>query len=347
MRRIKIVQLGVGHDHGECALGSMIKQSDLFEVAALALPQEEEAQFGDTAAKYSGIAHMSVERALEIPGLDAVVVETQDERLTKYAMLAAERGLSLHIDKAGGFDHGEYARLIKTVRDNGRVFHTGYMYRYNPAISSLIERVRSGELGEIYAVEAHMSCLHDTEKRRWLEKFPGGMMYFLGCHLVDLILQLQGVPERLVPMSTSTGLDGVDTVDYGMALFCYKNGVSFAKTCAAEPGGFYRRQLVVCGSRGTVELRPLEAFAAEQGSTLYTEGCEVDYRDAVEKGWRDTRKMSRTPPFDRYDAMMADFAALVRGEAENPYSYEYEERLHRTVLAACGADIDYKKETEW
>ena len=42
--------------------------------------------------------------------------------------------------------------------------------------------------------------------------------------------------------------------------------------------------------------------------------------------------------------MLAAFAAMVRGEKQNPWSYEYEWKLYRTVLAACGVDIDYKSD---
>lgn len=43
-----------------------------------------------------------------------------------------------------------------------------------------------------------------------------------------------------------------------MVVFRYRNGISFAKSTAVEYGGFERRQLVVCGSKGTVELKPFE-----------------------------------------------------------------------------------------
>lgn len=46
------------------------------------------------------------------------------------------------------------------------------------------------------------------------------MMFFLGCHLMDPILQLQGVPERIIPLNKSTGYEGI---------LEYKNGVSYVK----------------------------------------------------------------------------------------------------------------------
>ena len=43
-------------------------------------------------------------------------------------------------------------------------------------------------------------------------------------------------------------------------------------------------------------------------------------------------------PYERYDAMMRNFAEMVRGK-ENPYSYDYELGLYRLILKSCGKDI--------
>ena len=100
--------------------------------------------------------------------------------------------------------------------------------------------MRAGELGRILSVEAQMNCSHPAEVRQWLQDFPGGMMFFLGCHLVDLILQLKGMPDNIIPLNRCTGMDGVTAQDFGMAVFEYPDGISFAKTSACEKGGFLR-----------------------------------------------------------------------------------------------------------
>ena len=42
----------------------------------------------------------------------------------------------------------------------------------------------------------------------------------------------------------------------------------------------------------------------------------------------------------RYDAQMMDFARAVRGEIKNPFDYEHELAVQRTVLRACGLPLD-------
>ena len=156
-------------------------------------------------------------------------------------------------------------------------------------------------------------------------------MFFLGCHLIDLIYQIQGEPDEVIPLSTSTGIDGLDSENLGMAVFKYKGGVSFAKACDDERGGYFRRQLVICGEKGTIEIRPLEM--AFEGSSQYTVSRE-NYSDHWLEPWEE----SQSEVFDRYDGMMRNFAELVRGK-ENPYSYDYEMKLHKLILKSCGMEI--------
>ena len=79
---------------------------------------------------------MTPEEILAIPDLDAVVIETSELNLAKYALMAAERGLAIQMDKPGGISGEEFDTLIDLVKQKNLVFHTGYMYRYNPELKA-------------------------------------------------------------------------------------------------------------------------------------------------------------------------------------------------------------------
>lgn len=338
MKKIKVIQIGIGHDHAMPILNCMLKQSDIFEVAALAVPESEKKDFADRVKIYQKkLPVMTIDETFAIADIDAAVIETEEENLTKYAYMAAEKGLPVHMDKPGGLNLNEFEKLINLAQENRTVFHIGYMYRYNKSIAEAIRKAKSGELGEVYCVEAHMDCWHIAEKRQWLAHFPGGMTFYLGCHLIDIILQVMGEPEKIIPMNMSTGIDGVTGKDYGFVIFKYKNGVSFAKTCAKELGGFERRQLVICGSKGTIELRPLEEY--ENEDDLHT-GTRFIADDDKGRNWHYIAPVINSGAADRYDGMMSSFAKMVRGEITNPYSYDYELKLYKMLLRSCGVKID-------
>ena len=173
-----------------------------------------------------------------------------------------------------------------------------------------------------------MSGWRGEEQTAWLSCFKGGMMFYLGCHLVDLVLQIQGMPKNIYPFNKSTGVYGVKAEDFSFALLEYDKGVSFVKTTQAEKGGFLRRQLVITGSRGKIEIKPLEVTV--KYPIQYTEHREVSDDD-----WNSPGEKFRSVDFDRYNDMMISFAKMVAGEMQNPNSYDYELELYKTILKCC------------
>ncbi|MBQ7034186.1 MAG: Gfo/Idh/MocA family oxidoreductase [Clostridia bacterium] len=327
MKKIKIAQIGTSlYSHGQLIWETITAQPDLFEIAGYALPENEAEKFPRKMPAFEGFRQLMVEEILTDPTIEAVTIETEEIYLTKYALMAAKAGKHIHMEKPGGLNSADFEALIAAMKKSGKVLHLGYMYRYNPYVQELLAKVRSGELGEIINVEAQMNMMFPLtdEARQWLKTFPGGMTFFLGCHLIDLILQIQGTPQEILPLNCATHIGGTTSEDFGMAAFKYPNGVSFAKTNAAEVGGYNRRQLVVCGSKGTVELKPLEIN--EGRSCVST--ARAEYPSGAH---------SQSAPFNRYGGMMAAFAAYARGEKENPYTLDYELTLYQTILKACGA----------
>lgn len=334
MRKIKIAQIGTSqYSHGADIFKSLTKQKDIFEVVGYALTENEREKFPNRMDAFEGYRQISLEEILNNPQIEAVTVETEEIYLTKYAKRAAECGKHIHMEKPGSPSLSDFEELVKTLRKNKKVFHTGYMYRYNPYVKELMQKVKDGELGEIISVEAQMNSCHPIISRQWLENFPGGMMFFLGGHLVDFILQIKGLPEKIIPFNYCTGNNGVTSEDFGMAVFQYKNGVSFVKTTADEYGGFARRQLVVVGTKGTVELKPLEMPTAGGQYTRMRICKDTD-------NWSALGEVTNSDTYDRYDDMMASFAAMVRGEKENPWGYDYELLLYKTLLKCCGRETD-------
>ena len=86
--------------------------------------------------------------------------------------------------------------------------------------------------------------------------------------------------------------------------------------------------LKVVGTKGTVKIQPLEtptvmrvSWAKDGEANPY-----YDYSTGVFPGFLP----------GRYDAMFLDFAAMARGELENPWTAEYEYGLQKLLLELCG-----------
>jgi len=333
MKKIKTALIGLNlNSHSSQIYRSIAKQNDIFDVAGCVLPENEKYRLKNKLGAVSCYNELTLDEVLNNPEIEAVIIETDEIFLTKYAIMAARAGKHIHMEKPGGTDLADFEELIGIIKNTGKVFHTGYMYRYNPYVTELMHKIQNDELGEIISVEAQMNCILPYGTRQWLEDLPGGMMFYLGCHLVDLVLQIKGHPDRIISLNKSSGMDGVTAKDFGMAVFEYENGISFVKTAACEIGGYARRQLVVSGTKGTVELKPFEMFEMFNNSEMhYTIKTEYD-----SVNWNDMGKKSKSEMFNRYDCMMKSFAEYVRGEKPNPYTPDYELELFKTILKACG-----------
>ncbi|MBE6602003.1 MAG: Gfo/Idh/MocA family oxidoreductase [Ruminococcaceae bacterium] len=341
MKPIRIAQIGMcRYIHGPQVFEALVNHPECFDVAGYALVENERSTCAHRMKCFEGHNELSLEAILNDPSIEAVTVETDEIHLTKYAKMAVDAGKHVFMDKPGSPSFPAFERLIESVKKSGKVFQTGYMYRYNSLVSRAVEDVKNGAFGTVYCTEAHMSRYESSEKRRWLADFKGGMMFYLGCHLIDLVLQIQGIPERVIPCHTSTGIDGVESEDMTLAILQYPHGVSIIRVAAVEVGGFARRQLVICGSKRTLEIKPLEVIAPVRNtvSTFQTE------RSFNEQGQDKREVFTDCEAFERYGVMLQAFAKYVRGEAENPYTPDYELELFRLILRCCGADPENEEE---
>lgn len=332
MKKIRIAQIGVsGNSHG-AEIFQALTQNNRFEMVGYALPEGEREKFPERMWVFADYPQMSVEEILNDPTIEAVSIETEEIYLTKYALLAAQHHKHIHMEKPGGIDLTAFIQLIETVKQHQTVFHVGYMYRYNPIIHNLLQEIRDGKFGEILSVEAQMSGWHTDSVRACMKTFPGGMMFFLGCHLVDLLLQIQGQPERIYTFNKCSHVHNISVEDSCTAVFEYAHGVSFVKTSDVEMGGFLRRQFVVTGSKKTAEIKPLEYYRADCAYPKMV----TDIRTCDSEAWTADGERVTSSIFDRYVPMMDAFGKMVGSEIKNPYTYDYELLLYKTILRCCG-----------
>ncbi len=124
MNRINVVQIGIGHDHATAILDSLLRQPNIFDVVALAVPEGEKTDFADRIAAYAEkMPVMTVDEVFALKDIDAVIVETEEENLTKYAYVAIKKGLPVHMDKPGGVNFDDFAKLINLAKEKNIVFH--------------------------------------------------------------------------------------------------------------------------------------------------------------------------------------------------------------------------------
>jgi predicted dehydrogenase len=204
----------------------------------------------------------------------------------------------------------------------------GYMYRYNPAVLLLREFLAGGWLGEPFEVHAVMSKVVDPASRKEHAEFRGGMMFELGCHLIDLLVGVLGRPGEVVPFAQRVGAADDGLMDNMLAVCRYPRALATVKSSGLEVDGFARRHFVVCGSEGTFHIQPLDAPDVRVAL--------AEARGPHPKG----RREIAFGDYPRYAGDAADLARVIRGEKAFEYSYDHDLAVQETVLRASGMPLD-------
>lgn len=338
MEKIKVGHIGTRHDHSRMKLEGIKRLPDCFEVVGIVPDEPGFAEKYKNDKVYAGVPIMTEEELFAVPDLKLVLLEGFELESVAAAQRCVDRGLHIHLDKPGGEDIAAYEKLLRDAKAKNLIVQLGYMYRYNPAVMYLHDLIKDGRIGEITAIDTQMSTQHAAYKVQWMSCFQGGVMFWLGCHLVDLIYRVAGVPDEIIPMNNRSGFSCPETLDNIFVVMKYPKFVATIRVNSTEVNGFGRRQFVVCGREGSVEIKPLE------GPTKMT---FADRRMTGTNIYNDVKaEIPFQKPVGRYDLMLADLYDYIMGKKENPYTYEYELQLQKMVLAACGMDVDYKNVIE-
>ncbi|HEY0983337.1 MULTISPECIES: Gfo/Idh/MocA family protein [unclassified Schlesneria] len=328
MMKIKIGQIGTGHGHASGKL-EVYRKSDDYEVVGVAEPDDRLRRKAESNPAFRDVQWMSVEQLLNTPGLQAVAVETEPRHLLAHAEQCIDAGMHVHLDKPAGESLSQFRRILDTSARRHLCVQMGYMYRYNPAVVLCRDLVKKGFLGDPFEVHCVMSKQLDRAARLKHAEYRGGMMFELGCHLIDIVVSLLGAPDSVLPVTEHSSDQADELLDNMLAVLKYPRAIASVKSSGLEVEGFARRHFVLCGTEGTIHIEPLDspkvvrlALSKERGK----------YR----KGYQDVPVES----YQRYVADAADFAKIIRGEKMSDWSVTHDLAVQETVLRAAGCPTD-------
>ncbi|MFO7973467.1 MAG: Gfo/Idh/MocA family oxidoreductase [Candidatus Hydrogenedentota bacterium] len=334
-QRIKIGQIGTGHEHASAKMDTFRKLSDHYEVVGIVEPDPELRKSRANHGSYRDLAWMTEEQLLNTKGLQAVAVEvdSDDERIMDIAGRCIDAGMHIHLDKPGGESFGKFKKVLDEAKRRKLAVQLGYMYRNNLAVQFCRNAVQQGWLGQVFEVHCVMSKFSSVDYRKYLSQFRGGTMFIYACHMIDLVVGLLGKPDRITSFMRQTRSDAGEMCDNGLVVLEYPKTTATVRTSSLEVEGFKRRQLVVCGDEGTIDIRPLEIYGIRPPQPLKLQLALSKKRGSYKKGYQEVT-FPQVPA--RYDLQLIELAQIIRDEIENPYPLEHELTVQRCLLEACG-----------
>lgn len=320
--RIRIGQIGVGHAHASKL--SVYRNSPDYEVVGIVEPHDELRKHAESQELYRDLPWMTQEQLLNVSGLQAVLVETRVKDLLDTAETCVAAGKHIHLDKPAGESLSQFARILDSASKQNLLLQMGYMFRHNPGVVLLREFLKQGWLGEVFEVHTVMSKTLDPASRREVAEFPGGIMFELGCHVIDLVIAILGKPTNVAAYPRRSGKFDDSLMDNMLAVFEYPQATATVKSSAIEVDGGLRRHLVVCGTEGTFHIQPLDNPSARVTLTKPREKYLAGYQDVS------------FPKYVRYVDDAADMARIIRGEKKSDFSPDHDLNVQTALLQASG-----------
>lgn len=191
-RRVGILGAGlIGHKRAQSLTG-------LADLVGCFDPNQEAANRLSTSFEVQSFP--SVEELVEHVGPQGlIIISTPNSSLVPLARIAISGGCNVLLEKPGAISREEFEALFEEANSRGLCLNIGYNHRFHPAVQALVQKVRSGEYGEVQLIRARYGHGgrkgYDKEWRASKATAGGGELLDQGCHLIDLVHFVAGTFE--------------------------------------------------------------------------------------------------------------------------------------------------------
>ncbi|MGQ9730663.1 MAG: Gfo/Idh/MocA family protein [Candidatus Zipacnadales bacterium] len=320
-----IAMLGTTHAHAQGKM-EVLRKSPSWRVIGVCEPNPEAQQVIRQTLLFKDLTWFTPEELLAHPDVIAVVVEGDVAENLTLGWAVIEAGKHLHLEKPAGTEFAGPQKLLKTAHSQGLFVQLGYMFRYNPAFQFLFQAVERGWLGDIFSVRGRLNTTIPSERRPALGRFAGGIMFELGCHLLDAVVRLLGRPNGVTGFCRHD-LDLPDNLaDNTVAVLEYENAIAVIETAAMESDPFPQRRFEVYGTKGSVVIHPLEPPRLFASFMTPPPGHPSHWHEIEIRSYR------------RYVDDFEELAECIRQGKPLSYSIDHELAVQQTLLQACGMD---------
>lgn len=249
-----------------------IQQSASSQVVAIA---SRDAMRAQAAADLLGIprAHGSYEALLADPDIDVIYNPLPNHLHVPMTLAAARAGKHVLCEKPIAMSAAEAEELRQVP--TGIIVAEAFMVRYHPQWRRAREIIRSGELGEIRAINAVFSYHNvDPGNVRNQADIGGGGVMDIGCYPITAARYFfEGEPSRVVAMIERDPVFGTDRLASVMADFGQGRHLNF--TCSTQAAPHQRVQIL--GSAGKLDIIiPFNAPANERTAITIDVGAPFD-----------------------------------------------------------------------
>lgn len=325
---VRIGQIGTKHGH---ARGKWLALTTNPGVEAVGIWEPDpDARAGEQQHEaYAGARWCaSADDILSDPTVVAVAVEGRNDESLAMAHAAVDAGKHLWFDKPAGDDWPGFQHLMAKARDRGLYVQMGYMFRYQPGFQRVAECVRTGMLGHVFAIRAHMSTSISIEACRVQSVHAGGIFYDLAGHMLDQIVWLLGRPNRVTLFARNDATPDVPGYsDNTLGVFEFDRTLASIDIAAVETRPQARR-FEVYGTCGSAITEPFDPGQTVRLTLLEPWGSYGPGEQIL--------TLSTVTRQEMYERELVAFLRVLSGERRPDRTPEHELLVQETLLRATG-----------
>lgn len=179
--------------------------------------------------------------------LDAVTVCTPSVSHAEIAVRILESGLNVFVEKPLASNPDGCLRIIDAAKSNSRLVMTGFIERFNPAVSKAIELLRAGEIGGV--------IMSHARRIGWWPQRIGdvGVVKDTAIHDIDLTRYIFGQePAGVYARGGSLRHRFEDHVQ-AMMIFEDESRVAFIEANWLTPRK--KREMLITGNEGVISIQ--------------------------------------------------------------------------------------------
>ena len=286
-----------------------IMKSPHSEVVAIASRDLSKAR---AAADQLGIAkaYGSYEELFADPDIDAIYNPLPNHLHVPMTVAAARAGKHVLCEKPIALNAADAEALRQCPPD--RIVLEAFMVRFHPQWQRALDIIRSGELGDVRAINAVFTYFNaDPANVRNQADIGGGGIMDIGCYPITAARYLfESEPRRVVSLVERDETFGTDRLASVIADFGQGRQLNFI--CSTQTAGHQRVQ--VLGSKAKLEIIiPFNAPPDERTAITIDTGAPFDGSLA---------RREILPSVDQYTEQAEAFALAVLGEKPLPWGIE-------------------------
>ena len=324
--KIGVAQIGSKHGHASSVLSTIINNPKVkfYGIFEPDISKRNELKQNNI-FPWNRVNFIENEEDIYSPEIIAIASEGSNIESLNQTKKILSNGKNVFFDKPAGDNFDDFKECIKIAKDNNLHLQMGYMFRNHKGFQTLIDISRSGRIGDIFSIRAHMSTSIQEPMRKQISDHKGGIFFDLAGHIIDQLVYLMGRPEKVTSFIRKDVTRTPNFYDNCVCVYEFKNAFATIDISSAEATPMARR-FEIYGTKGSLIMEPFEPaqtiraiIPSEKPNEFY-----ISTRDYIEAfGANDTARYIEG--FDR-------FVDIINGNLKPDRTLEHELIVQETLL---------------